>query len=55
MNADAFSVGYVADERQAFLELRRVGDAERIGSFGNEEVSVLECFNRDVSVLVERQ
>ena len=39
---DAFSVGYLVDERHLFFESRRPCEAERIGAGRDEEVRVFE-------------
>ena len=43
MDADAFAVGDLANERQLFLELGRPGTFERVCAGRDEVVRVLEC------------
>ena len=52
--ADAGAIRYFVDERQEFLESRRVGFLERIGACRDEEIGVLEGVVGVVGVL-ERQ
>ena len=43
VNADAFAVGNITNERQVLFELGRPGTFERVSAGRDEEVRVLEC------------
>ena len=43
VDADAFAVGNIANERQVLFELGRPGTFERVSAGRDEEVRVLEC------------
>ena len=55
VDADAFSVGYVAYLGHEFSELRRPSEAERIRALRDEEVSVLESWIGQRGFRVEGQ
>ena len=53
MDSDACPVGYVADLRHEFLELRRPGVLEGVYAFRNEVIRVLKRVIREGAVRVE--
>ena len=51
MDADAFSVGYILQDRQEFLELIRVGALEGVRPCGDDKIRILEGRDGDIFLL----